>query len=83
MVSVTGLIAFIGLVVPHIAKLMIKKGGAVLTILSGLIGGAILLPADCLARILGSVEIPISILTTFLAVPFLFYLMCRQKGGGQ
>lgn len=82
-VSVTGLIAFIGLVVPHIAKLMIKKGGAVLTILSGLIGGAILLPADCLARSLGSVEIPISILTTFLAVPFLFYLMCRQKGGGQ
>ncbi|WP_434309444.1 FecCD family ABC transporter permease [Hominifimenecus sp. rT4P-3] len=80
-VSVTGLIAFIGLVVPHIARLMIKRSGTALTVLSGLMGGAILIPADCLARSLGSAEIPISILTTFLAVPFLFYLMCRQKGG--
>ena len=78
-VSVTGLIAFIGLIAPHIGRMITKKNDFYTTIFSGLIGGIILVVADCLARSLSSSEIPISILTTFIGAPFLAYLMSRQR----
>jgi iron complex transport system permease protein len=78
-VSVTGLIAFIGLIAPHIGRMITKKNDFYTTIFSGLIGGIILVIADCLARSLSSSEIPISILTTFIGAPFLAYLMSRQR----
>ena len=77
-VSVTGLITFIGLVAPHLARMIIKKNDTGTMILSGLIGASLLLIADTLARSLGSSEIPISILTTFIGAPFLAYLMSRM-----
>lgn len=77
-VSVTGLITFIGLVAPHLARMIIKKNDTSTMILSGLMGGSLLLIADTLARSLGSSEIPISILTTFIGAPFLAYLMSRM-----
>lgn len=77
-VSITGLITFIGLVAPHLARMIIKKNDMGTMILSGLIGASLLLIADTLARSLGSSEIPISILTTFIGAPFLAYLMSRM-----
>lgn len=77
-VSITGLITFIGLVAPHLARMIIKKNDTATMILSGLIGASLLLIADTLARSLGSSEIPISILTTFIGAPFLAYLMSRM-----
>ncbi len=77
-VSVTGLITFIGLVAPHLARMIIKKNDTGTMILSGLIGAILLLIADTLARSLSSSEIPISILTTFIGAPFLAYLMSRM-----
>ena len=44
-------------------------------------GGTVLLYADCLARVLYSAELPISILTTLVGVPFLVYFMCNRKRG--
>lgn len=76
-VSVTGLISFIGLIGPHIARILTKKNNFNTTLLSGIIGATILLVADTLARSIGSSEIPISILTTFIGAPFLAYLMSR------
>lgn len=76
-VSVTGLISFIGLIGPHIARMLTKKNDFNTTFLSGLIGASILLVADILARSMASSEIPISILTTFIGAPFLAYLMSR------
>lgn len=78
-VSVTGLISFIGLIGPHIARMLTKKNDFNTTILSGIIGAIILLVADTLARSISSSEIPISILTTFVGAPFLGYLMSRLK----
>ena len=76
-VAVTGLISFIGLVAPHLARMILKKNDTGSIIFSGLIGAIILLLADTLTRSLGSSEIPISILTTFIGAPFLAYLMSQ------
>lgn len=78
-VSITGLIAFIGLIAPHISRMITKRNDFYTTIYSGLIGAIILLVADCLARSLSGSEIPISILTTFIGAPFLAYLMSRYR----
>jgi len=78
-VSITGLISFIGLIGPHIARMLTKKNDFNTTILSGIIGATILLVADTLARSISSSEIPISILTTFIGAPFLAYLMSRLQ----
>lgn len=78
-VSVTGFISFIGLIGPHIARMLTKKNDFNTTILSALVGAIILLVADILARSIASSEIPISILTTFIGSPFLAYLMSRLK----
>ena len=77
-VSVTGLISFIGLLAPHIARLLDRRGGSHALALSGMIGAALLLLADCAARTLSSSEIPISILTSFMGAPFLIWLIARR-----
>lgn len=77
-VAVTGLITFIGLIAPHLARIIRKKNDIHTIILSGLIGAILLLVGDTLARSLASSEIPISILTTFIGAPFLAYLMGRM-----
>lgn len=74
-VSVTGLITFIGLIAPHVARIIRKRNDIHTIVLSGLIGAIILIVADTLARSLAASEIPISILTTFIGAPFLAYLM--------
>lgn len=77
-VCVTGVISFIGLVSPHIARMLLKKSDFSTCILSSIIGAIILLFADCLARSLAGSEIPISILTSAIGVPFLVYLLYKQ-----
>lgn len=78
-VCISGLITFIGLVAPHLARIILKKNDTGTMILSGMIGAILLLVADTLARSLGSSEIPISILTTFIGAPFLAYLMSNME----
>jgi iron complex transport system permease protein len=78
-VSITGLISFIALIAPHIARIIMKKNDFNTAVFSGLIGAIILIIADCLARSIGSSEIPISILTTFIGAPYLAYLMSRYR----
>ena len=81
-VSVTGVIAFIGLMAPHLAYLCLKHRGRNYFFLSAVLGSALLLTADIFARSLsGGAELPLSILTVFLAVPLLIFLLCGQKGG--
>lgn len=77
-VSVTGLISFIGLLGPHIAKLIARNNRFSTMLLSGAVGSILLLTADCLARSLAGSEIPISVLTSLLGAPFLVYLV--RKG---
>lgn len=76
---ITGLIVFIGLIAPHIARRITNKNDFETMMFSGLIGAIILTTADILARSLLASEVPISIITSFIGAPYLVYLMI--KGG--
>lgn len=78
-VSITGLITFVGLISPHIARMISKENDFNTIILSGFVGSIILIIADCFARSLSGSEIPISILTTFIGAPYLGFLMSRFR----
>lgn len=79
-VSVSGVIGFVGLVVPHILRLFGYQDHRLLLPLSFLWGGMVLLLADTLARtILHPVELPVGIVTSILGSPFFIYLLRRRK----
>lgn len=80
-VSITGLISFIGLIAPHIARMMIKRENTDTMVLAAMVGGAVMLIADILARSLYAGGLPISILTTIIGVPVLVYFMCKRREG--
>ena len=76
----TGTIGFIGLVSPHIARMVIGGDHRYLLPASALVGGLTLLAADTTARtILAPVIMPVGIMTAFLGVPFFIYLFMRRK----
>ena len=79
-VSVSGIIGFVGLIVPHILRLIIGPDHRKLLPLSFLAGGIFLLLCDTLARTLVSgQEIPIGVITAILGVPFFLYLLRRGR----
>lgn len=81
-VSVTGVISFVGLIAPHIAFLLLGRRGGPYLPLCGLVGGVVLLCADLLARSLSSgAELPLSIFTVLFAAPVLVALLCRRGDG--
>lgn len=78
-VSLTGLISFVGLLAPHGARLITKSNRMGTMFLSGLMGGIILCGADILARSAASSELPVSIFTSLLGAPFLIGLIVRGR----
>ncbi|MDL2234579.1 iron ABC transporter permease [Christensenellaceae bacterium OttesenSCG-928-L17] len=78
-ICLTGLINFVGLIAPHIARLVLKRTSFAANVFASLAGAFILLVADCLARSIYSTEVPISILTTLIGVPVLIYFMRSRK----
>ncbi len=80
-VAVSGLIGFIGLVVPHLLRLALGPDHRILLPGAALLGGSLLLLADLLARTLVTpAELPIGILTALLGGPFFLALLMRQRG---
>jgi iron complex transport system permease protein len=78
-VAFGGVIGFIGLAVPHLARLLWGGDYRRLLPLSMLLGGSVLLLADLLARtILAPQELPVGIVTALLGAPFFFYLLRRN-----
>jgi iron complex transport system permease protein len=76
----TGTIGFIGLVAPHITRMVIGGDHRFLLPASALGGGLLLLAADTVARtIMPPVILPVGIMTSFLGVPFFVYLFMRRK----
>lgn len=76
----TGTIGFIGLVGPHITRMVIGGDHRFLLPGSALVGALLLLAADTLARtILAPVILPVGIMTSFLGVPFFVYLFMRRR----
>lgn len=82
-VSFAGLIGFVGLVVPHIARKIAgsSENTAVLPVCA-LIGGAFLTLCDVLARtVFAPYELPLGIVVSYIGVPFFIWLLMRKKGG--
>jgi iron complex transport system permease protein len=80
-VALTGSIGFIGLIVPHLVRLMMGADHRTLYPLSALLGACLVLLADLFARtIVVPAELPIGIVTSFLGGPFFLWLLLRQKG---
>ena len=78
-ISLTGLISFIGLLAPHAARMLTRNNRIGTMLLSGLIGGSLLCGADILARSVASSELPVSIFTSLLGAPFLIFLIARRR----
>ena len=78
-VSLSGLISFVGLLAPHGARLLTKDNRIGTMFLSGLLGGILLCGADILARSAAATELPVSIFTSILGAPFLIFLIVRGR----
>lgn len=80
-VSTCGIIGWIGLVIPHVGRLMVGNDHRVLIPASALLGAIYLLFIDGLARTMTAAEIPLSILTAIIGAPFFAYMLRRTVGG--
>ncbi len=75
-ISHTGVIGFVGLVAPHVARMILGNDYRYLLPLSGLFGAILLVVSDTLSRVLlAPLEFPIGITTAFLGIPFFLYLL--------
>ncbi len=78
-VAVSGLIGFVGLVVPHVVRLLVGPSARIVLPLSALAGAALLAFADLAARLLG--EIPVGVVTAVIGAPFFLVLLRRARSG--
>jgi iron complex transport system permease protein len=78
----TGTIGFVGLVAPHITRMVVGGDHRFLLLGSALVGALLLVGADTLARtVLAPVILPVGIMTSFLGVPFFVYLFMQRRKG--
>jgi iron complex transport system permease protein len=78
-VTVSGLIGFVGLVVPHVVRLVVGPNARLVLPLAAVWGAALMVFADIAARLLG--EIPVGIVTAVIGAPFFLYLLRRARTG--
>jgi iron complex transport system permease protein len=81
-VCVSGVIGWIGLVIPHIGRMIVGNDNRVLIPVSLSIGACFLILVDILSRVITGAEIPLGILTALVGGPFFVYLLKKTKGGG-
>ncbi|MDY6764883.1 MAG: vitamin B12 ABC transporter permease BtuC [Halobacteria archaeon] len=79
-VAVSGVIGFVGLIVPHAMRLIVGPDHRILLPTSALAGASFLIVADTLARtVLGAGELPVGIVTAFVGAPFFLYLLRKRE----
>lgn len=78
-VAISGVIGLVGLIVPHLARLLVGPDHRVLLPLAALLGGGFLLLVDDVARSALGVEVPLGILTSIVGAPFFIYLLGRSR----
>ena len=79
--ALAGVVGWVGLVIPHIARMLVGPGFGQLLPVSLLIGAAYLLIVDTLARTIAQVEVPLGILTAVIGAPFFVWLLARGRRG--
>jgi iron complex transport system permease protein len=80
-VAIAGVVGWVGLVIPHIARMLVGPSFATLLPVAAILGAGYLLLVDTLCRTLASIEIPLGILTAVLGAPFFLYLLARGRRG--
>ena len=79
-VALTGIVAFLGLVVPHLVRIMMGSNHRVVLPASALLGGLVLLVADTFSRtLLAPAELPVGIITALVGGPFFVFLLLREQ----
>lgn len=76
---ISGTIGWIGLVIPHFARMLVGADNQKLIPLSAVLGAVFLLFIDTVSRASMSAEIPLSILTGLIGAPFYFYLLVKER----
>ena len=77
-VSVSGIVGWVGLVIPHAARLLVGPDHRILVPAAGLLGGAYLVLIDTVARNATAVEIPLGVLTAAVGAPIFAVLLRRM-----
>jgi iron complex transport system permease protein len=80
-VCITGIIGWIGLVIPHIGRLLVGPDNRLLLPVVALVGASYLVTVDTLARSIAETEIPIGILTAMVGAPIFAYLLRKNRPG--
>ena len=78
-VAISGLIGFVGLVVPHVVRLLVGPAARRVLPLSALVGAALLAAADLVARLAG--DLPVGVVMALIGAPFFLYLLTRSRAG--
>lgn len=79
--ALAGVVGWVGLVIPHIARMLVGPGFGRLLPTSVLIGAAYLLIVDTAARLMAQTEVPLGILTAVIGAPFFVWLLARGRRG--
>jgi len=82
-VSVSGVIGWIGLLIPHFARLLVGPDFSRLLPAAMLLGAGYLVAVDTLARTIAPLEIPLGVLTAFIGAPFFIWLLAASRRGWQ
>ncbi len=77
-VSISGMIGWVGLVIPHFSRMSVGYDYRVMLPMSMIMGAGFLMIVDNFARLLATLEIPIGILTSFVGAPFFLYLILKR-----
>lgn len=77
--SLCGIVGWVGLLIPHIVRMLVGPSFAAVLPMSALIGGGFLLGMDNLARFSGTVEVPLGILTSLIGAPFFALVLARTR----
>lgn len=78
-ISLTGLISFVGVLAPHSARILLKDNRPSTMLLSGISGSVLLCGADILVKSVSASELPVSIFTSLLGAPFLIFLIVGRR----
>src|SRR5262249_53503725 len=80
-VAISGVIGWIGLIMPHLARMIVGPGFDRLLPTAMLMGASYLVLVDTLARTMARIEVPLGILTAVLGAPFFLWLLARGREG--
>jgi len=78
-VCFTGSIGFVGLVIPHVSRILVGSNLKYLIPTSAMLGAILLVSSDCIARVVGSSGLPVGVITAIIGSPLFLYFLVKQR----